>query len=202
LAKVKWRIVDGNHKSYVLKPDRSEMTGHRQLVRDRACELMDMLGNQLIGQSLRQLGWSIRFDGGKRRLGACWCKSKMISLSGFYTDLAILDRIEEVIRHEIAHAIDWEVRGETDHGPEWKRMAIACGAKPTRLADILPRDLNVRYRLRCVHCGNTSYLFNKPKARRACGSCSTNSILSLLEVIDQFTGEVVARSGIRLQLSE
>jgi hypothetical protein len=115
------------------------MSPQRQLELDNAVRLLDALGRQLIGQSLRELGWNLRFDKGRRRLGACFLKAKVISLSGFHADHLESAQMEEVIRHEIAHAVAWETCGETGHGTRWKRVAVSCGAWPERLCRLQGR---------------------------------------------------------------
>jgi predicted SprT family Zn-dependent metalloprotease len=173
------------------------MSESQQLARDRALELMGELGLQLIGRSLSDLGWNIRFDSCRRRLGACWFKSKMISLSSFHTDRMTLARIEDVIRHEIAHAIDYHIRGESDHGPEWKRVATACGAISKRTAEMPTCEFSAiaRFEVRCLLCDATDYLFAKPRRLSACSSCSTDNILCIMEVVDQTTGKVIQSGG-------
>lgn len=175
------------------------MDSDQQRVRDLAFTLMDTLGRAIIGRSLRHSGWTIRFDNGKRRIGACWPATKMISLSRHHTNYGGLSRMDDAIRHEIAHAIDIERRGRTDHGPEWRRLAIACGATPESRFDLLPHKINARYRLRCPGCERTDYLFNRPRARHACPFCSEGSCLSLMEVLDQKTGVVLVRAAVFLK---
>lgn len=177
------------------------MTTQQQLVLDRALELMDLLGQDVAGRSLRTLGWSIRFDRGKKRLGACTKDTKTISLSRHHSDCGGVARMEQVIRHEIAHAIDVERRGRTNHDEEWKRVAVACGAKPTACVDLAPREMDARYRLRCWKCKRTVYLFNKPRPVQACGSCSEGRVLTIMEIRDLKTGVLIARSGVGLSLA-
>lgn len=39
---------------------------------------------------------------------------------------------KDTVLHEIAHALDFEERGTSDHGPRWKAIARRVGATPTR----------------------------------------------------------------------
>lgn len=83
-----------------------------------------------------------KFDGAKRRLGACLfqpCKSlngtywlpKQISLSKHYAVLLPAEELHDVILHEIAHALAGRNAG---HGPLWKAAARKVGAKAQRCA--------------------------------------------------------------------
>lgn len=41
--------------------------------------------------------------------------------------------VGDTIRHEIAHALDCNTRGKSDHGPEWQKWANKLGAIPSRV---------------------------------------------------------------------
>jgi hypothetical protein len=78
--------------------------------------LMRELGEQELGTPLQDLGWRFRYDNAKKRLGRCFYFKKLITLS---TNLVLLNdsdnwQIDDTIRHEIAHAIDFEERGTSD----------------------------------------------------------------------------------------
>lgn len=38
--------------------------------------------------------------------------------------------IEDVIRHEYAHALHWQLDGTIDHSPRWRHYATLLGARP------------------------------------------------------------------------
>ena len=101
-------------------------------VRGLALRLMEDLGRDLLGEPLQARGWSFGYDRARRRLGACHPASRRITLSAARADELAEAEVEDTIRHEIAHAIDWERRGTTNHDATWKAVARACGASPSR----------------------------------------------------------------------
>jgi predicted SprT family Zn-dependent metalloprotease len=137
---------------------------------------MEALGRAHLGRSLQEAGWGFRFDRAKRRMGACrWNArgdTKILSLSRYFCHAAGWAVMEDVARHEIAHALDVETRGHSDHGPTWKRWARACGADPTRLYEGKAlAAVASRYAGRCPHCGAEQPFYRRPKRRYACRAC-------------------------------
>lgn len=103
----------------------------------KAQSLMGELGREHLGRPLQDLGWSFRFDRARRRLGLClWKKRgrfvKTISLSQHIAAREGWGLMEDVARHEIAHALDFETRGRSAHDHTWKAWARRCGADPAR----------------------------------------------------------------------
>lgn len=49
----------------------------------------------------------------------------------------------ETVRHEVAHAIDYFRRGDSDHGPLWQEIAIVIGAAPIPAAANLSPEVSV-----------------------------------------------------------
>ncbi|NNE35423.1 MAG: hypothetical protein HKN13_09310 [Rhodothermales bacterium] len=166
--------VDRGTRPRSVKPDdRYDLDEISILVED----LMDELGTRLIGTSLGELGWRFRFDRAKTRLGCCtWSTGspqvKNLSISRHFAELYGWKMMEDVARHEIAHAIDVETRGKTDHSRTWKRWARKCGADPTRLYEgdeikvLKPKFLGI-----CSACGTEYPYYRKPKRAIACASC-------------------------------
>ncbi len=156
-------------------------------VRKRAVLLMQSLGEQELGASLHSRGWSFEFDRARRRLGSCrWSTrgrpAKKITLSGHYAarlglsfrDARGLPVIEDVIRHEIAHAIDFERRGRSDHGRTWKAICKRVGADPTRLYETQNAEAFLipgKYVARCPACEQEIAYFRRPSRPRACKRC-------------------------------
>lgn len=67
------------------------------------------------------------FDRAKSRFGACWYrggKATKISLSEPMCRVNTIERIREVILHEIAHALAGKAAG---HGPVWRSAARNIG---------------------------------------------------------------------------
>lgn len=143
----------------------------------RAQTLMSELGLALRGSSLQSTGWTFAFDRAKTRLGCCsWERrrggKRVISISRPFSEAHGWALMEDVVRHEIAHALDVDARGKTDHGPHWRAWARRCGADPARLyegtADI---RLPPKYVGVCPSCGDRIEYYRRPRRPGACATC-------------------------------
>jgi len=143
----------------------------------RADALMSALGIEFLGQSLQSLGWTFLFDRARRRIGNCaWRKGsrslKRISLSRHFAEELPWARLEDVVRHEIAHALDFESRNRSAHDAVWREWAVRCGADPTRLYEGgVPSRIAPRYVGMCPQCGAEYPFFRKLKRPHACVAC-------------------------------
>jgi predicted SprT family Zn-dependent metalloprotease len=67
----------------------------------------------------------------KSTLGYWWEKEKDRLTIATY---CLIDRpgaqILDTVAHEYAHALDFALRGQTDHSPAWREVALLCGARP------------------------------------------------------------------------
>jgi hypothetical protein len=85
------------------------------------------------------------------------------------------DVLEDVIRHEIAHALDYEDRGRSDHGRKWKAKCRKTGANPERTTE-MPLDLQLvaaSWLRVCDRCGLKIPYYSKPGGREcSCPDCS------------------------------
>lgn len=149
-------------------------------VRERAAHLMDVLARQELDASLQERGWTFAFDKAKRRLGACKGGTKQISLSAYFVALNGLEHrdeqgvqvVEDVIRHEIAHAIDFERRGRSDHSAAWKAICRRVGAEPSRTYEGEGIDqVPGKYVATCPGCGAEQQYYRRPKTPKACVAC-------------------------------
>jgi len=154
--------------------------------RAHALALMKELGQQVLGRSLQDLAWAFGFDNAKRRLGVCRYQprvegQKRITLSRHYVrlnglayrDESGLQVIDDVIRHEIAHAIDYEQRGRSDHSAPWQAICREVRADPSRLYE--GQDIERvpgTYVVECPQCGQTGEFYARPKNVRYCKPCS------------------------------
>jgi predicted SprT family Zn-dependent metalloprotease len=87
------------------------------------------LGEALIAEYHLADSWRFTFDRAKVRFGVCRFDSGTISLSRDLTLANDAAKVEDVIRHEIAHAIAGRTAG---HGPRWVAACRETGAEPTR----------------------------------------------------------------------
>lgn len=146
-------------------------------IRIKSQRLMATLGAQHLGRTLQSLGWQFQFDRARRRLGTClWERGghrvRVISLSRFHASRLGWSEMEDVARHEIAHAIDFETRGKSGHGKEWKAIARSTGADPTRLYDGPPiADSSSKYVGICRECGMEYPFYRRVRRAHACPTC-------------------------------
>jgi len=80
-------------------------------------------------------GWSVTFDGAKRRAGVCRYERKVIGLSAPLTRLHSPTEVRETVLHEIAHALVGPRHG---HDAVWAAQARAIGSSAERC---LPADM-------------------------------------------------------------
>ncbi|GIV59153.1 MAG: hypothetical protein KatS3mg043_0242 [Rhodothermaceae bacterium] len=142
-----------------------------------ARRLMGELGLRHLGASLFSLGWTFGFDRARRRPGCCrWRRGevplKRITLSKHFAAALGWAGMEAVMRHEIAHALDFETRGRSGHDDVWKAWALQCGAEPTRCYEgDEPAGAAAPYQGTCPSCGAVYPFYRRLKRPRACGAC-------------------------------
>lgn len=167
--------------------------------------LMRELGRAHLGRPLQDLGWTFCFDRARRRLGRClWKKGdrpvKMISLSRSLAAREGWALMEDVARHEIAHALDYETRGRSAHDWTWKTWARRCGADPTRCYEgELADDPTSPYAGRCPApgCGHVRPFYRAVTASYFCPRCeeAADRPRSYLRVTDRRSGQVLHEGG-------
>ena len=167
--------------------------------------LMENLGREHLGRPLQDLGWSFRFDGARRRLGLClWQKDgrsvRTISLSRHLAAREGWALMEDVARHEIAHALDYETRGRSAHDRIWKAWARRCGADPTRCYEgELADDPTSPYVGHCpAHgCGYARPFYRAVTSAYFCPRCeeASDRARSFLRVSDRRSGHVLHEGG-------
>lgn len=176
-----------------------------QTLAAQADELIASLGREHLGHSLQDRGWTLRFDGARRRLGLCiWMKrgrlAKIISLSRHAAVAGGWELMEDVVRHEAAHAIDFETRGRSGHDRTWKQWAIRCGADPTRLYEGEAfDDPAAPYLGRCPAegCGYRRPFYRAVTAAHLCPQCERDPARtsSFLRVTERRSGETLYAGG-------
>ena len=116
--------------------------------------------------------WDFRFNNTKRAIGRTNKKLRVIELSTKFWEVN-QDKArdwEDTIRHEIAHAIDIEIRGGSRHDSIWRNIAIQVCADPraTTSKFTAPRR---KYTLICPKCGHSVQLERKSYREYACPYC-------------------------------
>ncbi len=165
----------------------------------RVGTLMDELGRTHAGARLHDLGWTFTFDRARTRLGLCsWRRGrvrvKQISLSRFLSERLGWAIMEDVARHEIAHALDFETRGRSAHDAVWKAWAVRCGADPTtRYEGPLGDDPRSPLLGACpdAACGYVRPLYRAPLRVPICADCRRSGSTRPLVVTSRATGERV-----------
>lgn len=171
-------------------------------IRDATLRLMRTLGDQHLGRPLQELGWTFRFDRARRRMGSCRVRTGRRPLKEITLSRSLARRngwavMEDVARHEIAHAMDRETRGRSDHGPQWKAWARKCGADPTRLYE--GDDLEAppyKYRAVCPNaCGYETGFYRMVSRWYYCPECSDEDEKAYLRLTERESGNVVREGG-------
>ena len=100
---------------------------------------------------LIEKGWSFEYDNAVKRFGVCRFRPKVIGLSRKLVLLNDVEKVEDTILHEIAHAIAGHKAG---HGIEWKNVCVRIGAKPERCYDTSKtNNVELKYHAKCGACG-------------------------------------------------
>lgn len=155
---------------------RSSERRHLLDITDRATALMQACGTRFLGQGLLSLGWTFGYDRAVKRLGKTTFRRgrggvKQITISRSMASSNAWVDVKPVVLHEIAHALDFETRGTSDHGPVWKQWARRLDIPPQRL---YTGDLQTRASKWvgvCPRCAREVPFFRKPRRTYACSPC-------------------------------
>jgi predicted SprT family Zn-dependent metalloprotease len=126
---------------------------------------------QLAKDKMQELGldssWEFVFDSAKQRAGLCNYSDHKISLSKYIVEYHSIDQSEQVILHEIAHAIAGKSAG---HGPNWKNTAKSIGYKAEKFTGKEIAEQTAKWIGECRN-GHRHYRFKSPKAKLSCLYC-------------------------------
>ena len=119
-------------------------------------------------------GWKFEFNTRKGAAGLCAYKKKTIYISKWLLEqnLEKAEEFENTLRHELAHAIDFEMREKSDHGRVWKAVAreVLCSAERC-FKGIDTSKATSKYTLTCPVCDKKNAGHKKRKKKTACGDC-------------------------------
>lgn len=112
--------------------------------------------------------WQFDFDNARRRLGSCDYVKRRITLSRHLIALNPVDKVQDTLLHEIAHAL---TPGD-GHGSLWRGTCERLGARPERCA----REGEVALpaaplALVCDVCGRRYPRYRRTRGTYLCGSC-------------------------------
>lgn len=126
---------------------------------------------QLAVDKMREHGlsanWEFVFDSAKQRAGLCNYSDHKISLSKYIVEYHSVDQSEQVILHEIAHALAGKSAG---HGPNWKSVAKSLGYRAEKFTGKEIAEQTAKWVGECRN-GHRHYRFKSPKAKLSCLYC-------------------------------
>lgn len=123
--------------------------------------------------NLHKDGWRFKFSDKKSTLGNCNASNKTILLSvPFIESNPSCEFWSDIIKHEIAHGIDFKIRGTSDHSYIWKNIArmIGCPEKVVK-SKIESNPIRGKYSFKCNGCGYEVQKHRITKKSSACSSC-------------------------------
>lgn len=121
----------------------------------------------------KNFGWTFEWSNCRKAVGDADPKTNTIRVSRWFIENSdiTLETALDVVRHETAHAIDFEIRNKSNHDRIWKHIARTVGADPTRTVDTISTDPSVyKYTAVCPN-GCKSGVSRKWKNRKSCGKC-------------------------------
>jgi len=124
------------------------------------------LANELF-QKHRLINYSFGFDRAVRRAGLCNYTQRRITISKHLLETDI-DQIEQVLLHEIAHAL---VGQQAGHGPLWKAKATELGYRHERINGTELAKSTAKWEGRCPE-GHQHFRSRKPTRMLSCKHCA------------------------------
>lgn len=133
-----------------------------------ALETVRSRAEALITEHLGAGSWGFGFDHAKTRAGQCDFARKRITVSRHLAARFSDDDVEQVLLHEVAHALAGARAG---HGPKWKRTAAAIGYTGSRLHDG-PIASELAPWIGTCPAGHEHFRYRTPTRPLACARCS------------------------------
>lgn len=122
--------------------------------------------------------WSFDFDRAVKRLGQCiWTKNgvkvRKITMSKVMTISRSDKEITNTMLHEIAHAMDYEIRGDSAHDDIWRSIALSIGCDGNRCSNVDKEvsEKNYKWLAVCPEHGILGGWQRKPKDNKVCRKC-------------------------------
>jgi predicted SprT family Zn-dependent metalloprotease len=130
-------------------------------------EYIAFLAKEENGRTWTPSSWEFIFDSAKQRAGLCNYTDHQISLSKYLVQYHSLDQSEQVILHEVAHALAGKDAG---HGPNWKQIAKSIGYRGEKFTGKEIAEQTAKWIGECKN-GHRHYRYKSPRAQLACGYC-------------------------------
>jgi len=120
--------------------------------------------------------WKINYFDATTHLGVCNYKSYTIAFNHDLIRYGTIEQQKDVILHELAHAIDIEKRGYSNHSAQWKFIAKAIGANPSsKLEHSLECMDYANYIGTCQNCNEKFFRMKKPTRPQIHAACKVNN---------------------------
>jgi predicted SprT family Zn-dependent metalloprotease len=146
-------------------------------------EAMQLAEYHLHRFKLDEEGWVVKYDNARERFGYCRWSTRTISLSRYLVGLNSQSEVEDVILHEIAHAL---TPGQ-HHNHVWRAKCIEVGANPERCYDS-DKVNGVEYRW--VGTCNTTWcrtVFKRHRLKKAARNGRCPTCHATIEWVEQHT---------------
>lgn len=112
-------------------------------------EAAAMMTNLLVEQGLYQKGWRFNWMNRRNTYGLCRYGPKLVQLSVMFVDHSDEEKVLEVCRHEVAHALAGH---KAAHGWEWQMIATQLGVVNPRACTDGVELPPARYQATCPSC--------------------------------------------------
>lgn len=121
----------------------------------------------LIELHLPGKGWRFGFDRARRRGGLCVYAERRIQLSRILAQAWSDEQCEQVVLHEIAHAL---AGPEAAHGRRWRAEAARIGCRRERFTDGGVSEREAPIHGVCPN-GHEFFRYRMPAGTRSCSRC-------------------------------
>lgn len=133
----------------------------------------DFIIHACVEHGFEDLDITIKLGRGVKQAGSCSYRhddpyAYTIALSRPFIEQCDFDFMDDVIRHELAHA--FAPRG-AHHDDRWKLWAETLGAKPERCHSATLDNI-YNWKAVCPSCGQDHKYVRKPRVTRSCGICN------------------------------
>jgi len=113
------------------------------------------------------VAWSFGFDHAKTRFGQCDHRRHRITLSRYLSSHGTPDEVEQVLLHEIAHAL---IGARAGHGSAWLAKARELGYRGGRTHSADSASDHAKWLGRCPK-GHEVLRFRRPSRAMSCAKC-------------------------------